>query len=123
MDLKTMDLKTMQSELPEWHVDEFGHAVTHGLKALGKLAGMVDDIDHAVKTCRVRGTDTERIVEFDACPSSDLVARYAADLVVCALKMAQTCPSGVFDLEAAVVSRVREKNTPGAFPSARADEP
>jgi len=37
-------------------------------------------------------------------------AKHIADLVVCALRCANTFPGGVVDLQAAVESRVFEKN-------------
>lgn len=120
----SMNLRTMQRELPAWgvelgkggppapNVECFEHAVTHAMKALGRLAGMVDDADHA----RARAGGVRLPDEYPEDPSD--VSKFAADLVVCAIKMAQTYPGGSFNLEAAVVERVRAKNPPGTFPSA-----
>ncbi|HEY1404586.1 MAG TPA: hypothetical protein VGB05_10700 [Pyrinomonadaceae bacterium] len=75
---------------------DFAHALHHIFKAGGKLAGFVDDMDH------------DRNVA-DGQPGLTY-GKYIADLVVCALRLANTMPSGPVDLHAAVVNRIVEKN-------------
>jgi hypothetical protein len=82
---------------PQTHKD-FAHALHHVSKAAGKLHALVDDMDHDREvaddpTLRARN------------------AKYVADLVVCALRLANTFPGGVVDLERAVLDRIQEKNT------------
>ena len=72
---------------------DFGHALLHVQKAAGKLAAVVNDAEHG-------GSD------FPA----DQVDRYVADLVVCALRMANTCPGRTIDLQTAVENRIETKN-------------
>lgn len=74
---------------PQPHKD-FTHAVIHVQKALGKVSAMIDDMDHG-KGARI-----------DPSP-------YVADLVVCALRMANTAPRK-FDLNKAVIERLEKKN-------------
>ena len=38
------------------------------------------------------------------------IDRYIADLVVCALRMANTCPDRIIDLETEVKKRIENKN-------------
>ena len=38
------------------------------------------------------------------------VEKYIADMVICALRMANTCPDGQIDLQAAVENRLLNKN-------------
>jgi hypothetical protein len=116
-----MDLRTMQEELPMWSVDEFEHALTHAMKALGGLAGVVDDADHARANDAGFGPEEIAAASRYYPPPSPAVKKRIADLVICATKMAQRYPGGAFDLEAEVVDRVREKNGPEAFPSASSD--
>ncbi len=75
---------------PQSHKD-FSHAILHAQKALGKLAAMADNLDH-------------RRYEKEA-PS-----RYLADLVICALRMANTYPDLEIDLQEAVMDRIQDKN-------------
>ena len=84
---------------------DFAHALHHVAKAAGKLHGLADDMDH------------DREVA-DSPDLRDRFGKYVADLVVCALRIANTFPGGVVDLEAAVVARIEEKNPipPVAFP-------
>lgn len=77
---------------PQTHKD-FAHAVMHTMKALGKLTAIVDDYDH------------RRASELDP-KAKD----YIADLVICAMRMANTHPGGVIDLMQAVQDRVHDKN-------------
>lgn len=72
---------------------DFAHALLHVMKAAGKLAIAVDGADHV-------GPENA----FD--PQLD---RFLADLVICAARMANTCPGRVIDLEAAVEKRIKQK--------------
>lgn len=76
---------------PQGHKD-FAHALIHTLKAAGKLAGIVDDIDHRMDSTDFSGHEN-----------------YVADLVLCALRMANTSPSP-FNLHDAVIKRIETKN-------------
>jgi hypothetical protein len=77
---------------PVGHKD-FQHALIHVMKATGKLASVVNDAEHAGSVFPP--------VEID---------RYIADLVICALRMANTIPGRLLDLETAVVERIERKN-------------
>lgn len=77
---------------PESHKD-FRHAITHVMKATGKLCIIIDDYDH------------RRASEFDA-KAKD----YLADLVICAMRAANVYPGGVINLMQAVQDRVTDKN-------------
>jgi hypothetical protein len=70
------------------------HDVMHILKSLGKVAAMCEDIDHG----RILIANRQN------------VADPIADLVICALHMAKTCPLGAFDLEAIVVEKLEKRN-------------
>jgi len=99
-----MNLRELQTKLP-WTIKysrdfranpqahkDFAHALVHVTKACGKLAEMVDNWDH------------RRFHELE-------VQNYVADLVVCALRMANTHPGELsFDLEDAVIRRIETKN-------------
>src|SRR4051812_26617503 len=77
---------------PQTHKD-FAHALVHVTKASGHLAELVDDMDH------------DRAVADD--PSlRERYSKYLADLVVCALRAANTFPGGVVDLQRAVEDRI-----------------
>jgi hypothetical protein len=81
---------------PQTHKD-FGHALLHIHKAGGRLAAILDDAEHA-------GFDW-------ADPSKRAeVEKYVADMVICALRMATTCPDGQIDLQHAVENRLAAKN-------------
>lgn len=98
-------LRELQSSLPwtiRYHRDfrsnpqahkDFEHALLHVLKAAGKLAAVVNDAEHS-------GHDFNH----------GEVAPYVADMVVCALRMANTCPNQVIDLQRAVEDRISTKN-------------
>lgn len=77
---------------PMSHKD-FGHALLHVAKACGKLAAVVNDAEHG-------GSEFK----------PDDVDRYVADLVVCALRMANTCPGRTIDLQRVVEDRIETKN-------------
>lgn len=100
-----LSLRELQTQLPwtvHYHRDfrsspmthkDFGHALLHVMKASGKLAAIVNDAEHG-------GSEFK----------SDDVDRYVADLVVCALRMANTCPGRTIDLQRAVEDRIETKN-------------
>ncbi len=105
-----MHLRDMQDRLP-WgslgteaeaakfpHTD-MQHALLHVVKAIGKLAERIEDADHG------RGN-------FQAVD----VKRLLADIVICALRMADVNPDDAIDLERAVIDRVQEKNGADSFP-------
>lgn len=81
---------------PQTHKD-FAHALTHIHKAAGMLSAFVDDMDHRKETA-------------DEPDLKERYAKYVADLVVCALRMANTFPGGVLDLQRAVEDRLESKN-------------
>lgn len=98
-------LRTLQTTLPwttHYHHDfraspmthkDFGHALLHVTKACGKIAAAVNDAEHGGSEFKPEEVD-----------------RYVADLVVCALRMANTCPGRTIDLQRAVVDRIEQKN-------------
>jgi hypothetical protein len=76
---------------------DFAHACHRASTAMGHLHGLVDEMDH----------DGELVAD----PAlRDRYAKYVADLVVCALRMANTFPGGGIDLHDAVVERIQTKN-------------
>jgi len=81
---------------PMTHKD-FAHALLHVHKAGGKLASIVDEAEHV-------GYDWA-----DRSKRAD-VEKYVADLVICALRMANTCPDGQIDLQQAVEARLAAKS-------------
>jgi len=105
----TKSLRELQSSLPwtsHYHRDfranpqthkDFDHALLHVHKAGGKLAGIIDKAAHA-------GYDWSNL------ESRQPVENYLADLVICAIRMANTCPDGVIDLQTAVENRLKAKN-------------
>jgi len=72
---------------------DFGHALLHVQKAIGKLAAVINDAEH-------EGSEFTK----------EEVDPYIADLVVCALRLANTCPGRTIDLEQAVIERIESKN-------------
>jgi len=105
-------LKDLQEAQGEWvGVNNFRHALTHVQKAGGKLAEIVDDVDHAL--AKMRAGEGYKLAEPAAervlFARAEDVQKYVADLVICAMKLAETCPSGRIDLESAVADRMREK--------------
>jgi hypothetical protein len=103
-----MNLRTLQVNLP-WSVHysmefksspmphkDFAHALLHVHKAGGNLAALVDMMDHDRAT-------------FDA-PFLPDYKKYLADLVICAMRMANTFPGGMVDLEREVIERLESKN-------------
>lgn len=100
-----LTIRELQTQLP-WTVHysrdfrqsgmthkDFAHALVHVQKAIGKLAALVNDAEHA--GCEFKPEETDR---------------YVADLVLCALRMANTCPGRVIDLQRAVEDRIETKN-------------
>lgn len=81
---------------PATHKD-FAHALHHVSKAAGQLHALCDDMDH---DRQVADDPTLRARH----------AKYVADLVICALRLANTCPGGVIDLQRAVEERIESKN-------------
>lgn len=81
---------------PKSHKD-FAHALHHVSKAVGRLHELADDMDH------------DRSV-VDAVALREKHGKYVADLVVCALRLANTMPGGVLDLQRAVQDRIEMKN-------------
>lgn len=115
------DLKEIQLTLP-WSTHysrefkaspiphkDFTHALVHIGKAAGKLFGLVDDMDHR----REVSDRPDLRQEYE---------KYLADLVICALRMANTFPGGVIDLERATLKRLRDKN-PSTVGDPLYDEP
>lgn len=101
-------LRWLQENLP-WNADmspefqrstvihkEFQHALLHATKALGKLAAMAGDADQ-FKPEEIRlafgGAD-----------------RYLADLIICAVRMANEAPGWGMNLDEAVIARLTEKH-------------
>ena len=82
-------------ESPTTHKD-FQHALLHVAKASGKLAALVEDLDHV----RREGLPLEE------------VRKYLADLIICSLRMGNTTPGGEIDLEKAVIERIESKMGP-----------
>lgn len=100
------ELQTTQPWTANYHRDfraspmthkDFGHALLHVHKAAGKLSAIIDDAEHGGYTWNV--LEKRRPIE-----------NYLADLVVCAIRMANMCPDGVIDLQSAVERRIAEKN-------------
>jgi len=81
---------------PQNHKD-FAHGIVHIGKANGHLLGLVDDMDH-----RKEVADNPAL--------RDDYGKYLADVVISALRAANTFPGGVLDLNDAVVKCLIEKN-------------
>lgn len=77
---------------PQSHKD-FAHAITHATKAIGRLAGMIDDLDH-----RRESEETAN------------AGKLLADLVICALRASNTMPGRIIDLQREVIDRIESKN-------------
>lgn len=113
-------LRELQSSLPwtaHYHRDfranpqthkDFAHALLHIHKAGGKLAAIIDDAEHG-------GFD------WDKPEKRTEVGKYIADMVICALRMANTCPDGVMDLQRLVEDRLVAKNNQLAEAKAEAE--
>jgi hypothetical protein len=76
---------------------DFAHACHHASMAMGHLHGLVDNMDHDRELAADRGLRNR-------------YAKHVADLVVCALRMANTFPGGGLDLQDAVIERIQTKN-------------
>lgn len=87
------------------HLD-FSHAVLHIVKATGKLAAMSENADHDRRESSVPNGSVYDRTDF---PLRD-VEKYAADLVICAMRLANVRPGGSFDLWGAVLRRLDDKN-------------
>lgn len=81
---------------PQPHKD-FAHGVTHAGKALGRLHELIDDMDH-------------RRTVADGPETREQYGKYVADLVICALRMANTFPGGPIDLQRITEDRIEDKN-------------
>ena len=105
-DTSDLTLRKLQTTLPwglpysaafvasEMRHKDFAHALTHALKALGKLAELVEAED--------RGKDALSALQ---------AHKYIADLIICAARMSTTIPPySVMDLESAVIDRIETKN-------------
>lgn len=106
---KEFTLRELQTKLP-WTIKysedfrkspithkEFAHALLHVTKATGKLAEFVNDMDHD-KNCAL-----------DPMNKSGY-SQYIADLVICALQLANTFPGQQIDLHDKVVNYIESKN-------------
>jgi hypothetical protein len=83
---------------PQSHKD-FAHALHHVSKAAGHLHAFADDMDHDRAIAAAAQANTH-----------GLYGKYIADLVVCALRLANTFPGGPLDLQRAVRERIEDKN-------------
>lgn len=102
-------IRELQSSLPwtgHYHRDfrnspmthkDMGHALLHVHKAGGKLAAIVNDAEHGG-------------VDFASAETRHEITKLIADFVICALRIANTCPDGVIDLQRAVEDRIEGKN-------------
>lgn len=91
-DIKMLLGKSLFDEAAMTHKD-FGHALLHVTKACGKLATVVNEAEHGGSEFKPEDVD-----------------RFVADLVVCALRMANTCPGRTIDLQRAIEDRIENKN-------------
>ncbi len=106
MENKDLTIRKLQTMLP-WDLPysaefvnsrmghkDFAHALTHAVKALGKLADLIEAEDHGESTLF---------------PSR--ARSYIADLIICAARMANTFPHyAILDLEEVVIDRIETKN-------------
>jgi hypothetical protein len=88
-----------QEPLPHRH---FNHALTHAMKALGKLAAYSDALDHRQMDPVTHGENKELI---EANQLHEDRGKWLADLVICAGRMAQQAN---IDLDAATEDRLIE---------------
>lgn len=98
------------------HLD-FTHALLHIVKATGKLAAMSENADHGRKESQDPtgreigdgfGGDIPEYRRTDF-PLADC-EKLTADLVICAMRLANVRPGGAFDLWSAVLRRIDDKN-------------
>lgn len=100
-------LKILQEQLPKLWTNElyskefndspstykdFDHAIKHVMKAAVELQNMVEESDHHGPNGMFEGA-----------------AKYIADLVICATRLAIKNPGGAIDLEKAVLDRIHRK--------------
>ena len=108
-DGRDLTIRELQTQLP-WTIrysqdfraspmahKDFAHTMHHVSKAAGKLHALADDMDHDRALADTPGLRDEH-------------ARFIADLVVCALRLANVFPGGVIDLQHAVEHRIEDKN-------------
>ena len=74
---------------------QFAHAMTHAIKALGKIAALVDHADH------------DRLKSDEARQLADELPKLISDLVRCAARMAETSPVPI-DFASAYVARASQ---------------
>lgn len=101
--MKINDLKTL---FPRFAVDTFEHVLGHVSKAAGKLHGLVGDADHIREARRTLDASAFGMAEG---ANGKAASAYIADLIICAAKLADLCPSGEIDLEKAIADRMAEK--------------
>jgi hypothetical protein len=95
------------------HLD-FTHALLHIGKATGQLMAMCENADHDRQdgievNPAARVDNDERDTRCTDFPSHN-VEKYLADLVICAMRLANVRPGGAVDLQAAVIQRLEQKN-------------
>lgn len=100
-----LTLREIQTRLPwtvHYHRDfraspmthkDFQHAMLHVLKAVGKISAVINDAEHGGS---------------DFLPAE--IDNYVADLIVCAIRMGNTCPGHIIDLQRVVIERIETKN-------------
>lgn len=74
---------------------DFNHALLHVAKATGKLAAITEELDH----------DPQFASRFSRRDGR----KFVADLIICAVRMANTMPGGEIDVTEAVIERIKEK--------------
>lgn len=79
-----------ESPMPHKH---FSHALTHVSKALGKLHSLVNEAEHA--GCDFTAEETDYLL---------------ADLIICAIRAANTIPNRVADIQRITEDRIEKKN-------------
>jgi len=106
--MKLNDLKRL---FPRFDVDTHDHVLGHVVKATGKLYGLVGDADHIGEAHMGDALMPDMAEAFRLAEQTNGkgARAYVADLVICAAKLAELCPSGPFDLEEAVAARMNEK--------------
>ena len=102
-------IREIQSSLPwtaHYHRDfrstpmthkDFAHGLTHIMKAAGGLATIINEAEHGGYRWELEDNRKE-------------VAKFLADFIICAVRMANTCPDGVIDLQKATEDRISKKN-------------
>ena len=72
---------------------DFDHALKHVFKAAGRLLEMTETMDHSSEIVWV----------------AEPVRKYLADLVICAIRLANVNPSGLIDIEETIFDRIEQK--------------